>query len=96
MSSTMYVGQIRASYAALVAAFGPSQVWDEFKSDAEWQVDLGDLGAAFVYNYANGRNYLGPKAPPVEEITEWHIGGITSAVIPPILDRLEPHLRNAA
>ena len=78
------LGYIFCSYADLVATFGPSQCWDHFKSDAEWEVDVPGIGMAYVYNYKDGPNYLGAEGTPVEKITEWHIGGDTEDVVAPI------------
>ena len=48
-----------------------------FKIDAEWLLKdaSGLLGALTVYNYKNGRNYNGAHAAPVEQITDWNVGG---------------------
>lgn len=78
------VGYINCSYAALVAAFGPSQCWDDHKSDAEWEIEIPDVGTAYIYNYKTGRNYLGDDGQDVEDITCWHIGGDSDAVVEPI------------
>jgi hypothetical protein len=81
-----YVGSINCSYAALVVAFGPSQCWDNRKSDAEWEIDIPGVGVAYVYNYKDGRNYLGDDGLDVENIRDWHIGGDTDAVVRPVRD----------
>jgi hypothetical protein len=77
-------GYVTATYAELVALFGPSQCWDDYKSDAEWEFEIPGIGTATIYNYKDGRNYLGDEGKPKEEITDWHIGGDTDAVVKPI------------
>ena len=89
MIGTHLVGYIYCSYADLVATFGPpSPPQDEWKSDAEWQIDVPGVGPADLYNYKDGRNYLGETGLPTEQITEWHVGGTTAAVIEPICLRI--------
>lgn len=41
-----------------------------------------------IYNYKNGKNYLGPDSLAKEEITYWHIGGFDEAVVPAIKELL--------
>jgi len=36
---------------------------------------------ATIYNYKDGKNYLGKEGLEVEEITNWHIGGHNEAVV---------------
>jgi hypothetical protein len=55
----------------------PHDFFDDFKCDAEWYVEFDDGTVATIYNWKNGRNYLGDDAPPVEAITSWNIGGNT-------------------
>lgn len=77
--TTSLVGYLDATYADLVARLGEPRRYDEagFKIDAEWLLKdaSGRLGALTVYNYKNGRNYNGAHAAPVEQITDWNVGG---------------------
>ncbi len=68
-------GYIDISYKALVEKFGEPSVFDDDKSDAEWIVEFEDGVIAFIYNYKNGKNYLGEHGTPVEQIARWHVGG---------------------
>ncbi len=77
-------GYVTATYAELVTLFGPSQCWDDHKSDAEWEIEVPGVGTAYIYNYKDGKNYLGAEGKAKEDITEWHIGGDTDAVVEPI------------
>lgn len=69
-------GYIRTSYADLVACFGePVANFDDYKCDCEWNIKFADGVVASIYNWKNGRNYLGAEGLDVEDITDWHIGG---------------------
>lgn len=72
---TSRVGVIYTDYDKLVAVFGePNGPTDGDKVDAQW---LGKIdGHVFtIYNYKDGKNYLGDEGEPVERITDWHVGG---------------------
>ena len=78
ISGTSLQGHITATYAELVELFGkPHDCFDDFKIDAEWYVEFDDGTVATIYNFKNGRSYLGPDAPAVEDIKSWNIGGNT-------------------
>ena len=72
---TSLVGKIETTYAQLVELFGEPTPSDEYKSDAEWEIELEDGTVNTIYNWKNGRNYLGIDGLDVEDITDWHIGG---------------------
>ena len=42
------------------------------------------MNVCTIYNWKNGKNYLGDKGQEVESITNWHIGGYNSKVVPMI------------
>jgi NTP pyrophosphatase (non-canonical NTP hydrolase) len=68
-------GYLDITYAELVAALGePNAEGDGYKTDAEWTVELSDGTKASIYNYKNGRHYLGDEGLAVEDITDWHVG----------------------
>ncbi len=79
-------GYVHATYSGLVKALGPPHDTDGDKSDAEWFFKLGSGNIVSIYNYKDGRNYNGPEGLPVEDITEWHIGGATSDVVHEVND----------
>ena len=68
-------GGIDCSYKTLLNIFGkPSKEYDEYKSDAEWQIEFSDGVVATIYNYKDGVNYNGADGIPIEKLTDWHIG----------------------
>ena len=76
------------SHADLVAKLGEPHASDGFKVDAEWILEFPGGTEEFpepvfatIYNYKTGRNYLGPSAPPTEEIRDWHIGGFDARAV---------------
>jgi len=84
-SGTHLQGYIQANYADLVSTFGIPMVWDDYKSDAEWQVCFEDGTRATIYNYKNGKNYCGIDGLDVQDITEWHIGGFDKKAVERVL-----------
>ena len=84
---TSLQGYITATYAELVELFGkPHDFFDDYKTDAEWYVEFDDGTVATIYNWKNGRNYCGPDAPAVENITSWNVGGLTEAALDKVLE----------
>lgn len=74
-------GYITVTYAALVERFGPPGENDGYKEDAQWCLEFPGGHLATIYNYKTGVNYLGDEGTPVEDITDWHIGGHTDEVV---------------
>lgn len=73
---TCLQGYITTTYADLVGCFGnPTCDGDGYKVDAEWIITFDDGVVATIYNYKDGPNYCGQHGTPVENITDWHIGG---------------------
>ena len=80
--------QIPFPYEKLIEVFGePNDESDGDKIDAEWLI-FTLKGVANIYNYKDGKNYLGEEGLPVDEITEWHIAGHTEQVVPVIKSAL--------
>jgi hypothetical protein len=87
---TSLKGYITATFDELVETFGSPGIGDEFKIDAEWVVEFDDGTIATIYNWKDGRNYLGDEGSPVEDITDWHIGGTSQRAV----DLVESVLEN--
>lgn len=71
-------GDIFTDYQTLVKIFGePSGHHDNIKSDAEWIIEFEDGTIATIYNYKDGKNYLGDRGTPIELIKHWNVGGFS-------------------
>jgi hypothetical protein len=76
MMGTSGQGDLHATFAELVAKLGnPNAVLDTDKIDACWVIRFEDGTVATVYNWKDGRNWLGDDGLDVEDITEWSVGG---------------------
>jgi hypothetical protein len=76
-------GLITTTYDEIVARFGKQLTsgFDDYKSDAEWHIRWEDGMIGTIYNWKNGRNYLGSHGLDVWQITEWSIGGSSPDVV---------------
>jgi len=104
-ASTFFQGQIETNYRDLVKLFGqPDLLTMEGdiqgsdtcfinKTDAEWTLET-PAGIATIYNWKNGRNYLGDEGEEVEEITTWNVGGFERIVVSYIEVALEAYNLN--
>ena len=78
---TFKVGEIKVFYRELIEAFGDPVYFEEgSKIDAEWVFETPE-GIATIYNYKNGKNYLGAEGKDLEDIIDWHIGGEAEKVV---------------
>ena len=73
------VGEVKATYAELRSLFGKPLDWECDKVDAQWIVEFSDGTIATIYNWKDGVAYLGEAGLPVKKITDWHVGGLSSA-----------------
>tara|TARA_A100001011_G_scaffold381569_1_gene450272 strand:- start:796 stop:1131 length:336 start_codon:yes stop_codon:yes gene_type:complete len=76
---TSLSGYLNVSYETLVDLLGePNAPVDGYKTDAEWHVKINPEGEpvtyATIYNYKDGKNYLGANGLNVEHIKDWHVG----------------------
>jgi len=75
INGTCLQGYINCDYATLVNVFGnPNGGIDPYKSDCAWDVVINGV-VCTIYNYKDGKNYLGAQGLDKENITCWHIGG---------------------
>lgn len=83
-SGTSLIDYIYLPYNVLKNCLGEPNpdLNDGYKVDAEWVVvDKDNDVVATVYNYKDGKNYLGSEGKDINEITEWHIGGFDSRAV---------------
>lgn len=72
---TSFKGYFLAKYSDLVSVFGsPIDNICNYKIDAEWIIKT-PFGIATIYNYKDGKSYLGNNGLDVINICEWHVGG---------------------
>jgi hypothetical protein len=76
-----FQGHITATHDELCKLFGNPTDGDGYKVDAHWGLRFEDGTIATIYNWKDGRNYLGEEGKPVEQITDWHIGGMSRAAL---------------
>jgi hypothetical protein len=75
LGGTSLQGYISADYKTLCEVFGQPTEGDGYKTDAEWLIKFGKSTVAAIYNYKNGKNYLGREGIDKTKITEWNVGG---------------------
>lgn len=76
---TSFQGYLLSSYENIVRVYGDPMEGD-YKTDVEWVIKWEDGLVGTIYNWKNGKNYLGEKGLEVEDITEWNIGGAKKIV----------------
>lgn len=76
IDGTHLQGYVNATYDKLLDVFGLPLDGDGYKVDAEWGIRFDDGTVASIYNWKNGKNYCGPEGLDVDQITEWHVGGL--------------------
>jgi len=73
-NGTCFQGYLNCTYKDIVRCYGEPLEGDH-KTDAEWIILWDDGLVGTIYNWKNGKNYLGEDGIEVEDITEWNIGG---------------------
>jgi hypothetical protein len=81
VDGTSLIGQIDAKYSDLISLFGKPMPGYDYKIDAEWVLQIesstGETHVVTIYNWKNGKNYMGEQGLAVEDISRWNIGGHT-------------------
>lgn len=96
VNGTSLQGYVTADYDVLAAMFGEPMDGDGYKVDAEWHVRFQPSNlVATIYNWKNGRNYLGRDGLPVQSITEWNIGGSSQHVVSMVQTAIKQALEKA-
>lgn len=75
MKGTERQGFLETPYDHLVGLFGEPLQGDHDKIDANWIIET-DKGIGTIYNFKNGKVWLGKDGPNVQDITLWHVGGV--------------------
>ena len=78
-SGTSMQGELTASFEQRTGLFGQPVRASSGKVDAEWYIQFEAGTFATIYNWKNGKNYCGPDGLTVEQITNWHVGGMSKA-----------------
>lgn len=88
------VGEMVTTYARLVELFGEpiEAVRDPEKSDAAWAIQFEDGSVADIYNYKDGRVYLGRRGKRPQHITEWHVGAVGDEVFDRVVAIVQPEV----
>ena len=73
------IGYLKCSYQELIDSFGEPMKIDlstsDGKTDVEWDIEFQDGTYLHIYNWKNGKNYLGDDGLEVDQIIEWNVGG---------------------
>ena len=90
VGGTFLRGYIKASYDQLVKTFGEPHDpdGDNYKTDVEWAFEFADGTVATLYNWKNGKNYLGAEGLELNDIYEWHVGGFSEKAVAKLLEKL--------
>ena len=93
VGGTSLQGYIKASYEQLLNAFGApnSTLCDNYKTDVEWAFKFADGTVATLYNWKNGKNYLGDEGLELNDIYEWNVGGFNDKAVSRLLEQLRSH-----
>lgn len=83
------VGNIRTTYKRLIETFGLPHGSDGYKTDAEWSIEFEDGTIATIYNWKDGKNYLGAHGASLNDIEEWHIGGFNHDAVERVYDSVQ-------
>ncbi len=81
IAGTSLRGKLDCDYLTLTKVFGnPSIIEGGCKTDVEWKGEIdGDIFT--IYNWKDGKSYCGDEGLEVEQITDWHIGGLNSDIV---------------
>lgn len=67
----------------------------EDKIDVEWAFELPSGKVVTVYNWKDGKAYLGHEGLPVKDITCWHVGGFEIDAMHEIVEIINKRLDDA-
>lgn len=79
VDGTSLIGQVSVKYSDIVSLFGNPMPGCGYKTDAEWVLELisdsGETHVVTIYNWKNGKSYMGEHGLAVEDIDRWNVGG---------------------
>lgn len=85
-------GEVKITYAELVEIFGPeNSQGDDYKVQAEWMIKFADGIYATIYDWKEGKNYCGEDGIPKEQVTNWHIGGVSKGSVTHVMEVINYH-----
>lgn len=90
------VGRVNVTYQDLIQSFGLPHGSDGYKSDAEWALEFEDGTIATIYNWKNGKNYLGTHGSSLNDIEEWHVGGFNQDSVDRVMDTIKTGVGSCA
>jgi hypothetical protein len=90
VGGTTLQGYLRASFEQLLRAFGSPHMdqCDHYKTDVEWAFRFADGTIATLYNWKNGKNYLGDEGLELNDIYTWNVGGFNEKAVTKLKERL--------
>ena len=90
VGGTFLQGYIKATYEQLLKTFGEPHDpnGDNYKTDVEWAFEFADGTVATLYNWKNGKNYLGAEGLELNDIYEWNVGGNSDKAVAKLLEKL--------
>ena len=83
MRGTSRIGSVTTSYSHLVGLFGEPLPGDSRKTTVQWIVETG-AGVGTIYDYN-----LDDHIIPMEDVTDWHVGGKNEAAYQAIVAIVE-------
>ena len=92
VGGTFLQGYIKATYEQLLKAFGEPHDpdGDNYKTDVEWAFEFADGTIATLYNWKNGKNYLGEaEGLELNDIYTWNVGGFNEKALTKLKERLK-------
>jgi len=97
-AGTSLVGHLeRVDFYRLIEVFGRpgTDNHDDYKCDAQWDIEFGDGLVATIYNWKNSLNYNdrieknGDHGMQLTDMTHWNIGGKDPKVVDRLMSMLE-------
>jgi len=75
-------GSIFVKFTTLVSKLGQPELGSgDNKVAASWDIEFENGEIVTVYNWKDGKNYLGIEGLDIEDITDWHVGGFNKSAL---------------